>query len=99
MTTDPVFGPRLRQAREKAVLSQSDLAKRAGLDPSAIGHFEAGRRKPSFDNIRLLATALNISTDALIGNTAVTGFRNADRLTDGDRDFIQDIINARVDKS
>ena len=62
-----IFPDRLRKARDKRALSQSQLAEKAGLPPSSISHFESGARKPSFDNLRRLANALNVSTDYLIG--------------------------------
>jgi transcriptional regulator with XRE-family HTH domain len=88
------FANRLRMIREQREFSQSDLARAAGMQPSAIAHFEAGRRKPSFDNVRSLATALTISADYLLGsNTATTAFRNEENLSAKDRDYIQGIID------
>ena len=88
------FGDRLRTIREKRDLTQSDLARAAGMQPSAIAHFEADRRKPSFDNVRALAVALNVSADYLLGsNTATTAFRNEEKLSAKDRDYIQGIID------
>lgn len=77
-----VFPDRLRQARERRELNQIQLAERAGLQPSAVSHFETGGRKPSFDNLRRLADALNVTTDYLLGRTAdMEGFADAaDRL-------------------
>ncbi len=48
-------------------MGQSQLAEKAGLPSSSISHFEAGARKPSFDNLRRLATALDVTTDYLLG--------------------------------
>src|SRR4051812_24916707 len=62
-----VFADRLRTTREKKGLSQTDLAGKAGLQPSAVSHFETGRRAPSFDNLRRLADALDVSIDYLMG--------------------------------
>ena len=63
-----VFKDRLRIARERLRgMSQVDLAKATGLPPSSIAHFEGGGRKPSFDNLRKLANALNVTTDYLLG--------------------------------
>lgn len=92
------FGARLRNRREDRELSQSDLARIAGLQPSAIAHFEADRRKPSFDNVRALAQALKVPADYLLGssNQATTAFRNEDKLSAGDRDHIQGIIDMMV---
>jgi transcriptional regulator with XRE-family HTH domain len=61
------FAAHLRWLREGRALSQSELAKRADLQPSAIAHFEAGRRTPSANNIIGLAQALDVSTDHLLG--------------------------------
>jgi len=61
------FQERLRLARELRKLSQAELAERSGLQPSAVSHFEAGRRAPSFDNIKRLADALQVTTDYLLG--------------------------------
>jgi transcriptional regulator with XRE-family HTH domain len=69
MSTKPteVFKKRLRAAREFRQLSQGELAKRAGLQASAVSHFETGSRKPSFDNLKRLADALRVTTDYLLG--------------------------------
>jgi transcriptional regulator with XRE-family HTH domain len=64
-----VFAVRLRTARELRKLSQSELAEKADLQPSAVSHFETGRRSPSFQNLRALADALKVTTDYLIGRT------------------------------
>lgn len=101
------FGERLSAAREKREMNQAELAKRAGLQPAAIGHFERGRRKPSFANVRALAKALNVSSDYLLGRTpsmegATTAFRGEDDLSSADRDQIQlmiDMMRERREKS
>ena len=94
---DITFKERLIDKRKERDISQSELARKAGLQPSAIAHFEAGRRKPSFANIRALAVALNTTADYLLGSgEAQTAFRDEVKLTNDDRDFIQSIIDMRV---
>ncbi|MCQ0970104.1 helix-turn-helix domain-containing protein [Paracoccus sp. TK19116] len=93
------FGARLLAAREARQWNQSELARRSGLQPAAIGHFEHGRRKPSFANIRALARALDVSADFLLGTTpglegATTAFRNEEHLSGEDRERIQMMIDA-----
>lgn len=93
------IGPRLVAAREKRRLNQSELARKAGLQPAAVGHFEHGRRNPSFANIRALARALGVSADYLLGTSsemagATTAFRNEELLSDADRERIQLMIDA-----
>lgn len=74
-----IFPERLVAARKKRGLSQEELAKRSGLKPAAISHFETGARKPSFDNLRRLADALNVTADYLLGRTDdPEGFAEAD---------------------
>ena len=63
----------IREIRESRGLNQTELAKRAGLQRSAIGHFETGRRKPSWDNILKLANALEVSVDQIMGQTTTVG--------------------------
>lgn len=98
--SDSLFPQRLQSIRGKRELSQSELARKAGLQPSAIAHFEAGRRKPSFANIRALATALSVTTDYLLGTekAGTTAFRDEENLSDMDRGYIQGIIDMMVSK-
>lgn len=63
------FAARLVEARQKRQLSQVDLAKKTGLPASSISHFEAKKRRPSFDNLSKLADALNVTADFLIGRS------------------------------
>jgi transcriptional regulator with XRE-family HTH domain len=92
-SSETLFAARLREVRERLGLSQAQLAERTGLQPSAIAHFEAERRKPSFDNVRRLAKALLISADYLLGVPTVTAFRDEDKLTPDDRAHIQGLID------
>jgi transcriptional regulator with XRE-family HTH domain len=64
------FATRLRMVREQKGLSQAELASKTGLQPSAISHFESGRRAPSFDNLARLADALDVTTEYLHGREA-----------------------------
>ena len=75
-----VFPDRLRNAREYRGLTQGELAERAGLQPSAISHFETGARKPSFDNLRLLADTLDVATDYLLGPTNLVPWPQSNSL-------------------
>lgn len=61
------FGQCLISARLRRDLTADQLAKLAGVDASQISHYESDRRGPSADNIRRLATALDITADYLLG--------------------------------
>jgi transcriptional regulator with XRE-family HTH domain len=97
---DDPFPARLVRARDLRGLSQIDLAKKAGIPPSSVSHFEAGTRKPSFDNLRRIANVLAVSTDYLLGRVenpelAAEGdrlHRDAQLLNDHDRELAQAFI-------
>jgi transcriptional regulator with XRE-family HTH domain len=79
MGENNIFQKRLVEARKKRTLSQDELAKKSGLKPAAISHFETGSRKPSFDNLRKLSDALKVTADFLLGRTDdPEGFAEAD---------------------
>ena len=93
----PTFQDRLRAARQLRNLSQSELAEKADLQPSAVSHFETGRRSPSFDNLKALSEALQVTTDYLLGRVAEPGmmgavtdklFRHAENMSSDDLDTL-----------
>jgi tetratricopeptide (TPR) repeat protein/transcriptional regulator with XRE-family HTH domain len=73
-----VFARLLRAHRLGALLTQEQLAERAGVSPRTIRELEHGRvRKPRLDSVRLLADALGLA-----GTTRVE-FHTAARSADG----------------
>lgn len=102
-----VFPERLRAARELRKFSQSELASRAGMPPSSIAHFETGSRKPSFDTLRRLANALEVTTDFLLGRVDNPGlaeagdplYRDVGKLTGKDRDLAKDFLEMLARRS
>lgn len=59
-----VFGTRLRQARERAGLSQEALATRAGIDEfsasARISQYETGKHAPKYEIACRFAEVLNV---------------------------------------
>jgi len=56
------FGPRLRQLRQAAGLTQEQLAERAGVSAQAVAALETGRRRHPYPHtVRALAAALGLS--------------------------------------
>lgn len=97
-----IFSQRLRKARELRKMSQADISERTGLQPSAISHFETGRRMPSFDNLKRLADALNVTTDYLLGRAeepTVTGpiidkiYRHVSNLSQSDLQILAEMAD------
>lgn len=95
-----IFMRRLREARDLRQWSQSDLATRADLPPSSVAHFETGTRKPSFDTLKRLANALEVTTDYLLGRVDDPGlaeagdplYRDVGKLTGRDRELAKDFL-------
>ncbi len=61
------IGAQLREARERALLTQEELAARAGVQPFTISRIERNRVEPRFRTIRKLASALGMEPQDLIG--------------------------------
>lgn len=52
--------PTLRELRERAVLTQAELADLAGVTPATVSDLEMGKRKPRPSTIRKLGKALKV---------------------------------------
>ena len=103
-----LFQSRLSSTRRKRRLSQSELATISGLQPSAVSHFETGNRSPSFDNLRRLADALEVTTDYLLGRVddpAASGptmariFRSSSSMSREDLDVLADMAERLAEKA
>lgn len=106
------FKDRLLKTRETRCLTQADLAKKAGLQAAAISHFENAQRSPSFDNLRKLSDALNVSVDYLLGRIdeeqhgqgisaaprAQQLFRHAENLSDQSFDLLESMAKTLWEK-
>jgi len=56
-----------RVFRRHRGLSQTDLARSAGISAPYLNQIEAGKRKPSTKVVKVLAGMLNVPIDALVG--------------------------------
>jgi len=61
MNAKQKIGQRIKDLREKAEMSQKDLAYTADLDRSYIASIENGQRNVSIVNIEKIAVALGVS--------------------------------------
>ena len=75
-----MIGPRIAALRRERGLSQSELARRIQVSPSALGMYEQGRREPSADTMVALADSLGVTTDFLLTGR-VSGPAEADALS------------------
>lgn len=60
------FADNLKNIRKDLKISQHDLARRLGIAQSTVGMWETGKRTPKLDEIKRLATALNITVERLV---------------------------------
>jgi DNA-binding XRE family transcriptional regulator len=58
------FAGRLRELREGAGLTQTELAGKAGLTREGVAQLETGRRKPAWETVLALCEALGCSCEA-----------------------------------
>ncbi len=56
----------LREARERALLTQSELAIRSGVTVSTISRVETSAQAARISTLRKLATALGVAAETLI---------------------------------
>ena len=68
------LGRGLERVRRERNLHQSDLARLAGVTPSAISQAEAGRRGLSLDTLLLLSERLSMGLDELLAAAPTGGY-------------------------
>ncbi len=62
------FGNRLREARVRSGLSQSELEDLSGIPKARLSRYENGHVEPSIQTLARLARALNVSEASLLGD-------------------------------
>ena len=61
------IGERLKKARMRKLLTQEELAEKAGVSPSTIVNIERDQAEPHISTMRKLAKALDVDPTELIG--------------------------------
>lgn len=69
MTAREKIAQRIRERREAKGLSQSELARRVGLERQQVAVWEKARNKPSEENFLALARVLGTYISYLFGET------------------------------
>ena len=67
------MGYRVRQQRELNQLTQAQLAEKAGVTMSFIGHIERGEKKASVETVVALCNAMDISPSVLLQDSLSDG--------------------------
>lgn len=61
------IGSKLKEVRIRRLLTQEELAEKAGLSPSTVVNIERNQVEPHFRTIRKLAEALDVDPVFLLG--------------------------------
>ena len=96
------IGSKIKEARERAHLTQEELAEIIDISPTHMSVIERGVKTPKLDTFVKIVKALNLSADALLldGMEQVNDSIVAElsvrlgRLSDGDRNRILNAIRA-----
>lgn len=62
-----MFASRLRAARERQGLNQTELGRLIGVEQQQINRWESGRNVPNIETAVILARALEVTSDYLLG--------------------------------
>lgn len=69
MTTREKIAARIKQMRQRAGLSQSQLARQVGVERQQVASWENARNKPNEESLLLLSKVLHTSISFLFGET------------------------------
>ena len=100
-------GQQIKAARQKAGMTQAQLAEKLGIPYQSIGQWERDARNPKLDTLKRIADALNIAVQELVGipkwvdekniwdmpDVSAQGRRTADEIQ-GWLDLLQEIRSA-----
>lgn len=74
------IGKNIRKFRQERHLRQEDLAEKAGLSVNYVGALERGEKTPSLESFITIANVLHVSSDMLLEDVLLTGYRVKESL-------------------
>ncbi len=83
------FGKRVKELRQRAGLTQQQLAERILVSKAAISNYELYERNPSPEILIKLARVFHVSTDYLLGVEEKTQVLDVSDLTDEDVEVLE----------
>ncbi len=78
------LGEKLRKARKEADLTQEEFAEKMGVSRSAVAKWESDRGMPDVENLKDIASLLNISIDYLLADDGRLTFNETREAIDLD---------------
>lgn len=105
------LGKRIVQLRKEKSMSQSDLAKKAGVSYAQIGRYEIKGSQPPAEVLKKIADALNTTVDYLVSGSKdekakaalkdaalLQQFKEVEKMNDADKNIIKRLIDAFITK-
>ena len=94
-------GKRIRQYRIARNMKQEDLADKTNLSVTYIGMIERGEKSPRLETFVSIVNALGVTSDALLSDVTITGYKikdsmlsdKLDRISYEDREMVYDLID------
>lgn len=105
-----MIGQRIRDLRKQKRMSQTELAKSAGVSQTTVTAWETGKAEPSSSAVARLSDIFNVTTDYLLGRPNKQETKKDDvelsdddvimtwrgkPLSDEDRELIRRIMNGK----
>ena len=88
------FGNTLKELRQRAGLTQKQLADRLWLSKGTVSYYEQSLRYPSPEILVRLAGIFHVSTDYLLGLDEKSQSIDVSDLTEEEISAVQSVINA-----
>ncbi len=92
------FGKILRDLREKAGMTQQQLAKHIGVSKATVSLYELHERLPSADVLANAAALFHVSTDYLLGLDKVKR-AELSGLEENDIEYVENLIRLLREKN
>ncbi|WP_243674278.1 helix-turn-helix domain-containing protein [Lentilactobacillus kisonensis] len=89
---DKSLANKIVNLREEGNITQSELARRLGLDKSSMSKIESGSRKVSTDELKRISEIFEVSTDYLLGNTTDRNGHTPSWATNDDKKTSRDFL-------
>ena len=92
------FGGRLKEERDRASLTQDELAKRANIGRTTVANIERGRQSVSVPLLYRLASALGVAPESLLPQCVETSSSEADGSGSSDKSALSGRQNTWVNE-
>lgn len=63
-----MLGRRIKNLRKKVGLTQKQLADKLNIAPSTVAMYEAGKRDPDTETVKMMSKIFDVTTDYLLDN-------------------------------